>query len=217
MSPFTKRSAVHRHRQHRDVRRDRRTSRQRQRRRPWPGAALPVLHDPHRQRRQPLRHPAFGGQRQRLGEGGAGPLPRRQEQPGGARLQPLPVAVRCLDSARSCPTPRRAAPESARRTCRARCRRSPPRQRRPSSSFANVSYSGTNDDGAGTGLDRTKEGYFEIIEMATYSSPSTTGKAITHVNGVPPCTSMPPCGNSPERHAGCLGRAAAERRPVRRR
>src|SRR3954464_4388156 len=45
----------------------------------------------------------------------------------------------------------------------------------PLVSFVNVSYSGVNDDGAGTGLDRTKEGYFEIIEMATYSSTSVTG------------------------------------------
>src|SRR4029079_5052740 len=50
-----------------------------------------------------------------------------------------------------------------------------------------AAYAGPNDDAAGTGLDRTREGYFEIIEMATYTSSSTTGKAVTHVNGVPPC------------------------------
>ena len=55
--------------------------------------------------------------------------------------------------------------------------------------FANFAYSGVNDDGAGTGLERTTEGHFEIIEMATYASSSTTGKAITHVNGMPPCGS----------------------------
>jgi hypothetical protein len=55
--------------------------------------------------------------------------------------------------------------------------------------FGNFTYAGTNDDGAGTGLDRAKEGYFEIIEMATYASSSVTGKAVTHVNGVPPCGS----------------------------
>jgi len=55
--------------------------------------------------------------------------------------------------------------------------------------FSNASYSGANDDGAGTGLDRTKEGYFEIIEMATYGSTSITGVAVTHVNGVAPCGS----------------------------
>jgi hypothetical protein len=53
--------------------------------------------------------------------------------------------------------------------------------------FVNSAYTGAGDDGAGTSLDRTKEGYFEIIEMATYSSSSTTGTAVAHVNGVPPC------------------------------
>jgi len=57
----------------------------------------------------------------------------------------------------------------------------------PFVSFVNFAYAGL--DGAGDGLDRTKEGYFEIIEMATYTSSSTTGVAITHVNGVPPCGS----------------------------
>jgi hypothetical protein len=53
--------------------------------------------------------------------------------------------------------------------------------------FNNFEYSGAVADGAGTSLDRTREGHFEIIEMATYASSSTTGKAVTHVNGVPPC------------------------------
>src|SRR4051812_38244391 len=55
--------------------------------------------------------------------------------------------------------------------------------------FSNAAYSGVNDDGAGTGLDRAKEGYFEIIEMGTYSGNSNTGGAVTHVNGVAPCGS----------------------------
>jgi hypothetical protein len=57
----------------------------------------------------------------------------------------------------------------------------------PFYSFVNYEYTGADADGAGTGLDRTKEGHFEIIEMATYASSSTTGKAITHVNGIAPC------------------------------
>ncbi len=57
----------------------------------------------------------------------------------------------------------------------------------PYVSFSNASYSGANDDGAGTSLDRSKEGYFEIIEMATYATSSPTGVAVTHVNGVPSC------------------------------
>ncbi len=59
----------------------------------------------------------------------------------------------------------------------------------PYASFGNAGYAGANNDGAGTSLDRTKEGYFEIIEMASYSSLSVTGKAVTHVNGVPTCNS----------------------------
>lgn len=50
--------------------------------------------------------------------------------------------------------------------------------------FVNYAYL---NDGGGTTLDRTKEGYFEIIEMATYVSSSTTAKAVTHVKGVAPC------------------------------
>jgi hypothetical protein len=57
----------------------------------------------------------------------------------------------------------------------------------PYYSFVNSAYAGASDDGAGTSLDRTKEGHFEIIEMATYASSSITGKAVTHVNGMPPC------------------------------
>jgi hypothetical protein len=57
----------------------------------------------------------------------------------------------------------------------------------PFVSFVNFAYTGNSDDKGGGSLDRTKEGYFEIIEMATYASSSTTGKAVTHVNGVPPC------------------------------
>jgi hypothetical protein len=52
--------------------------------------------------------------------------------------------------------------------------------------FVNYQYTGSNDDGGGGSLDRTKEGYVEIIEMATYDSSSTTAKNVTHVNGVPP-------------------------------
>src|SRR5438552_6228687 len=49
--------------------------------------------------------------------------------------------------------------------------------------FVNFAYTA---DGAGSGLDRTTEGYVEIIEMATYADASTTHKNVTHVNGVPP-------------------------------
>jgi hypothetical protein len=49
--------------------------------------------------------------------------------------------------------------------------------------FVNYAYTG---DGGGTSLDRTREGYVEIIEMATYSPTSVTATRVTHVNGVPP-------------------------------
>jgi hypothetical protein len=49
--------------------------------------------------------------------------------------------------------------------------------------FVNFAYSG---DGAGSGLDRTTEGYVEIIEMATFDDSSDTAANVTHINGVPP-------------------------------
>jgi hypothetical protein len=52
--------------------------------------------------------------------------------------------------------------------------------------FVNYGYAGSNDDKAGTSLDRTKEGYVEIIEMGDVVG--TTAAAVTHSNGVPACT-----------------------------
>jgi hypothetical protein len=49
--------------------------------------------------------------------------------------------------------------------------------------FVNFAYSG---DGAGNSLDRTTEGYVEIIEMASFADTSKTAGNVTHVNGVPP-------------------------------
>jgi len=49
--------------------------------------------------------------------------------------------------------------------------------------FVNFAYS---NDGGGSTLDRTREGYVEIIEMATYAPTTITATRITHVNGVPP-------------------------------
>ncbi len=49
--------------------------------------------------------------------------------------------------------------------------------------FVNYVYAG---DGAGDGLDRTMEGYVEIIEMGVVTGATAT--AVTHVKGVPPCT-----------------------------
>src|SRR5450631_2758319 len=54
-------------------------------------------------------------------------------------------------------------------------------------SFVNFQYAGSNSDGGTDSIDRTKEGYVEIIEMATYTSGSTVGTNSIHVSGVPPC------------------------------
>jgi len=50
--------------------------------------------------------------------------------------------------------------------------------------FRNGAYAGI--DGGGSTLDRTREGYAEIIEMSTYADNSTTHTNVTHVSGVPP-------------------------------
>jgi hypothetical protein len=52
--------------------------------------------------------------------------------------------------------------------------------------FVNFAFTGSNDDKGGTSLDRTREGYAEIIEMGDVVGATAT--AATHVNGVPPCT-----------------------------
>jgi hypothetical protein len=49
--------------------------------------------------------------------------------------------------------------------------------------FVNFAYA---SDGAGSSLDRTQEGYVEIIEMGAVYDGSTTAVNVTHVNGVPP-------------------------------
>jgi hypothetical protein len=51
--------------------------------------------------------------------------------------------------------------------------------------FVNFGYTGSQDDKGGAGLDRTKEGYVEIIEMAHYASYTCTSIQVTHVGGVP--------------------------------
>jgi len=48
--------------------------------------------------------------------------------------------------------------------------------------FVNFAYS---SDGADSSLDRTREGYVEILEMATFPDNSTTALIVTHSNGVP--------------------------------
>jgi hypothetical protein len=53
--------------------------------------------------------------------------------------------------------------------------------------FVNFQYSAGNSDGATDSLDRTKEGYVEIIEMATYNPGSSTATGATHQSGTPTC------------------------------
>jgi hypothetical protein len=51
--------------------------------------------------------------------------------------------------------------------------------------FVNYAYTGSAADGADPGLDRTKEGYVEMIEMATFPTFTCTYADITHISGVP--------------------------------
>jgi hypothetical protein len=55
-----------------------------------------------------------------------------------------------------------------------------------SKDFVNFGYVG---DGGGDGLDRTKEGYVEMILMASYTSTNCTSIVVTHVGGSPLCQS----------------------------
>jgi hypothetical protein len=54
----------------------------------------------------------------------------------------------------------------------------------PGLTFQNAFFSGSSNDGNGTGLDRTREGWVEVIEMATLTGASAA--AVTHnSSGVP--------------------------------
>jgi hypothetical protein len=68
--------------------------------------------------------------------------------------------------------------------------------------FVNFQYTA---DGGGSSLDRTKEGYVEIIEMATYLPTSTTAVRITH---------NPPGGSPPGCAANNDTQAAADAQPL---
>jgi hypothetical protein len=51
--------------------------------------------------------------------------------------------------------------------------------------FRNFLYSGANDDDRGEGLDRTREGYLEMIEMGELDPTVAPGSAAVHDDGVP--------------------------------
>jgi hypothetical protein len=56
----------------------------------------------------------------------------------------------------------------------------------PFMNFNNASYTGANADGAGDGLDRTLEGFAEVIEMATLTASAPTDcEALRAANGLP--------------------------------
>ena len=56
--------------------------------------------------------------------------------------------------------------------------------------FRNTAYSGANDDGAGAGLDRTREGFVEVLEMATLTGASAQAVAHNAAGLAPGCASM---------------------------
>jgi hypothetical protein len=59
--------------------------------------------------------------------------------------------------------------------------------------FVNYAFTGSGADGADVSLDRTREGYVEIIEMGniiTDLDPDSVYSSVTHVAGVPACTGL---------------------------
>ena len=72
--------------------------------------------------------------------------------------------------------------------------------------FVNFAYTGSQDDKGGSGLDRTKEGYVEIIEMATFPTYSCTSIQVTHVGGVPfDCAGLSDAGASADQRSASGG------------
>ena len=53
--------------------------------------------------------------------------------------------------------------------------------------FVNFAFTGSAEDGGDQSLDRTREGYAEVIEMADIITNSPTWTTVTHVSSVPPC------------------------------
>ncbi len=56
--------------------------------------------------------------------------------------------------------------------------------------FRNFQYSGANDDGLGTGLDRTREGYAEMFEMNDLSPTGFGSTAVHGSSGTPSCAGL---------------------------
>jgi hypothetical protein len=78
----------------------------------------------------------------------------------------------------------------------------------PGKAFVNFVYAdgGTDPDKGGSGLDRTKEGYIEIIEMATFPTYTCTSIQVTHVGGVPfDCANVSDAGASADQFSASGG------------
>ena len=142
-------------------------------------ADLSVLHGPQRGERLRLQHAAVGGQHDRLGEGRESAFPGRQELQGSARLQLVPVAQRRVDGD-GCRSANGAAVQSDDNSCILPTQLPARARRVPESLRAAVRQLRVRTDGADSSLDRTREGYVEIIEMATFGDTSTTAILITH-------------------------------------
>ena len=71
--------------------------------------------------------------------------------------------------------------------------------------FVNYAYTGSASDNADSSLDRTREGYVEIIEMGniiTDPDPDSVYTSVTHVSGVPACTGLTDAATSAATVAG---------------
>jgi hypothetical protein len=78
----------------------------------------------------------------------------------------------------------------------------------PGAPFVNFVYAsgGTDPDGGGDGLDRTKEGYVEIIEMASFPTFTCTSIQVTHVGGVPfDCANLSDAGATSDQRSATGG------------
>ena len=140
-----------------------------QSRRPRPGAHLSVLHGSRQGRRcRPVHVAAVGRQLDAVGESGQGPLPGGQELPRSldfnlylSKKDGLPRSFRPTGAAvytpdNSCTTPTVGATLAT------------------ATEFVPFAYVGSAADGADPSLDRTREGYVEIIEMGDIAGGSNT-------------------------------------------
>jgi len=60
----------------------------------------------------------------------------------------------------------------------------------PGHAFVNYAYTGLNDDGQGSGIDRTREGYVEILEMGVVTAANAVSAATHSATGTPSCSGL---------------------------